>query len=134
MCGSQLQLGISEDEWVLLVKTIGIIKGIEVLNLASISGSQNFCPFHTIAEAVNSARSLRKLLFIQDRETPPRDPAGRVALANALRGHTGLRKFGWFDWNGREAAQSTALDPILLALPACPYLRYVTIMIKCAKP
>jgi hypothetical protein len=128
-CCSQLQLGISEDEWVLLVMTLGSIKGIKALNLHRVYSSRNF---QAIAEAVNSAPSLCKLTITLEVGTFPRDPSGMIALANALREHTVLQEFGWYDWNGQEAVQSAALDPVLLALPACPQLRVVTIMTKCA--
>jgi hypothetical protein len=128
-CCSQLQLGISEDEWVLLVMTLGSIKGIKALNLHRVYSSRNF---QAIAEAVNSAPSLCKLTITLEVGTFPRDPSGMIALANALREHTALQEFGWFCWNVQEAVQSAAPDPVLLALPACPQLRVVTIMTKCA--
>jgi hypothetical protein len=86
----------------------------------------------SVANAVNNARLLHTLVVVPDCEIPPRDPSGIIALANALRQHTVLQVFGWYDWNGQEAAQSAAPDPVLLALPACPQLRVVTIMTKCA--
>jgi hypothetical protein len=74
-------LNISEDEWVLLIKTIGHIKGIKDIE---------FCLFGQFAEAVDSANSLRKLEIDIEGETFPVDPSGVTALANALREHTGL--------------------------------------------
>jgi hypothetical protein len=56
-------------------------------------------------------------------ENSPRDPSGIIALANALREHTNLQEFFWNDLNFQmEAVQITALDPVLLALPAFPHL------------
>jgi hypothetical protein len=53
-CGSHRELGISEDDWVLLVKTLGSIKGIRVLNLYCRAGSLDFHPFQAVADAVKS--------------------------------------------------------------------------------
>jgi hypothetical protein len=56
-----------------------------------------------------------------------------IALAGALREHTNLQDFIWVDTCSRpEAAQITALDPLLRVLPACPHLRKVTIITTCA--
>ena len=90
-CCSQLQLGISEDEWVLLVKTLGSIKGIEDLELHCISGSRDFHSFQAVANALNNAQSLRKLAIYIESETFPTDSQGLAALANALREHTVLQ-------------------------------------------
>ncbi len=49
-CWSQLQLGIAEDEWVLLVKTLGSIKGIHNLRFYCRKGSRDFHPFQAIAD------------------------------------------------------------------------------------
>jgi hypothetical protein len=123
-CQSQQRLGISEDEWVLLVKTLGRIKNIQNLCFFCISGP-NFHPFQAVAEAVYSAHSLRKLeLFIL-----PREPSGLIALANALQQHTALQDFTWHDIGSwREAApRDFSVDTIIRALPACPHLRKVDI-------
>jgi hypothetical protein len=58
-CCSQLDLGIAEDEWVLLVKTIGRIRDVRYLNFSCTHGSRDFHPFQAVADAVNSAHSLR---------------------------------------------------------------------------
>jgi hypothetical protein len=135
-CLSHLDLGISEDDWVLLVKTLGSIKSIATLKLWCEAGSRYFRPFQAIAEAVNSAHSLRKLRIDLEGESLPRDPSGLTALANALRGHTGLQELSWFDrcfHDQLDAVQmSTTLDPVLRALPECPRLRKVVIWTKCA--
>jgi hypothetical protein len=132
-CGSHRELGISEDDWVLLVKTLGSIKGIRVLNLYCRAGSLDFHPFQAVADAVKSAQSLCKLIIALDSETFPRDPSGLTALANAIRQHKALRDFRWIDFCPLlGAAQNTALDPLLRALPACPHLRKVAIKTKYA--
>jgi hypothetical protein len=132
-CESYRELGISEDEWVLLVKTLGSIKNIQHLDFFCTDGSPDFDPFQAVADAVNNAQSLCELVIGLDGETFPRDSSGLTALANALREHTSLQEFTWFDFDSRlEAAQITAVDPVLWALPACPHLRKVVIMTKCA--
>jgi hypothetical protein len=135
-CGTHQTLGITEHEWVLLVKTLGSIKGIENLTLYCRHGSRNFHPFQAVADAVKNAQSLRKLEIVlgSASETFPRDPSGITALANALREHTALQEFLFYDWCPLlgTAQSSTALHPLLRALPACPHLRKVGIMTKCA--
>jgi hypothetical protein len=134
-CESYQELGISKDAWVLLVKMLGSIKDIQQfeLEIFCAAGSRYFDPFQAVADAVNNAKSLRKLVIGLERETFPRDLSGLTALANALREHTALQEFFWFDFDSRlEAAQITAVDPVLWALPACPHLRKVAIMTKCA--
>jgi hypothetical protein len=113
-CGSHRELGISEDEWVLLVKTLGSIKGIHNLDLYCIAGSRDFHPFQAFADAVKSAQPLCKLRVGVGEETFPRDPSGLTALASALREHTTLRNFSWADLCPLlGTAQSAALDPVL---------------------
>jgi hypothetical protein len=127
-------IGITEDEWVLLVKALGSIKGIVGLSFVCKSGSRDFHPFQAVADAVNNARSLFELDVRIHGETFPRDSSGLAALANALREHMALEEFAWYDYISPllEAAQSTALDPLLRALPACRHLPFVYIMTKCA--
>jgi hypothetical protein len=135
-CKSQLQLSITEDEWVLLIKTIGTIKGIDALRLYCSSGSRDFHPFQAIADAVNSAHSVCKLSVGLDGGTPLEgeaflsDQSGLAALASALREHTTLQNFFWVEFgSGPEAElQVAARDPVLRVLPACPHLRMVTIL------
>jgi hypothetical protein len=125
------QLGITEDEWLLLIETLGSIKGIENLTMWCVPGSRDFHPFQAVADAVNNARSLCKLVIGLDGETFPRDPSGLIALAGALREHTVLQEFSSFDFGSRgEAAHINAFDPVLRALPACPHLRQVYIKTK----
>jgi hypothetical protein len=132
-CKSQLRVGITEDDWALLVKTIGSIKGIEDIRLHCLHGSRNFHPFQAVAEALNNAQSLCKLVISPDDTSFPRDPAGLIALADALREHTSLQEFGWIDHCSRmEIAQIPAVDPVLWALPGCPHLRKLVIMTNCA--
>jgi hypothetical protein len=128
-CGSQLKLGIAEDEWVLLVKTVGNIKGIQDLKCVCKPGSRDFHPFQALAEAVNSARSLSKLVIGLEGETVPRYSSGQTALACALRENTGLQEFNLIDCCFvQEVAQNTALDPVLRALSACPHIQQVFVM------
>jgi hypothetical protein len=57
-CAAHLDLGLSDDEWVLLVETLGRIRDIENLEFNIVSGSRDFHPFQTIADALNNAQSL----------------------------------------------------------------------------
>jgi hypothetical protein len=68
-CGTHRVLGITEDEWVLLVKTIGRIKDIQHLEFYCKPGSRDFHPFQAVADAINSASSLRVLKVAVDGET-----------------------------------------------------------------
>jgi hypothetical protein len=65
ICCSQLHLGIVEDEWVLLVKTIGSIKYIQNLILRCRTGYRDSHPFQAVARAVNNAQLLRKLVIFR---------------------------------------------------------------------
>jgi hypothetical protein len=132
-CRSQLRLGITEDEWVLLVKTLGRIQDIQHLKFYCAHGSRDFHPFQAVADGVCSAQSLCKLEVVLERESFPRDPSGMIALANALREHAALEELTWFEFGSRiEVAQNTVIDPVLCALLACPQLRKVIIVTKCA--
>jgi hypothetical protein len=132
-CRSQRHLGITEDEWVLLVETLGRIKDIQCLNLYCTFGSRDFHPLQAVANALNNAQSLHKLEILQEREPSLRDASELSALVDALQGHAALEEFSWFDHcSPREVAQITAIDPVLCALQACPHLRKVVIMTKCA--
>jgi hypothetical protein len=132
-CASYLELEISEDDWVLLVKTIGRITDIKNLNLCCTNGSRDFVPFWAITEALKSAHSLCELRIDLPCVTTTGDPSGLTALANALREHKVLQEFIWADLCARpEAAQIAALDHVIRALPACPHLRSVTIITKSA--
>jgi hypothetical protein len=122
-CESHRKLNISEDEWVLLVKTLGNIKGITDLQFNCVSVSHNFHPFQAVANAVNNAQSLCALSILLGVESLPIDPSGLAALANALREHTTLKDFFWADPRSR-----TDPDLVLRALPECPHLRKVTIL------
>jgi hypothetical protein len=134
-CSSHTDLEITEDEWVLLVTTLGTMKGIEGLTLSCKPGSLDFHPFQAIAEAVSNAQSLRILLISSYYAPCPSDTYGMIALANVLREHTALEAFGWADACSLvqlEAFQSTALDLVLWSLPTCTHLRMVSITTKCA--
>jgi hypothetical protein len=129
-CGSRLELEISEDEWVLLVETLGSIRDIQKLWLDCSPGSRDFHPFQAAADAVNNAQSLREFLIGVGGETFPSDSSGLTALASALQEHTGLQDFRLIDWS--RTIEGTSLDPVLRALSACPHLQRVDIMTKCA--
>jgi hypothetical protein len=96
-------------------------------------GSLDFHPFQAFANAANNAHSLSELVVRLQGDTFPRDPSGLTALASAFREHTALQDFRWIDFCPLlRAAQNTALDPVLRALPMCPHLRIVVIKTKCA--
>jgi hypothetical protein len=132
---SRLTMGISGEQWVRLVKTIGSIKGLEYLTLYCEPGSHDFDPFHAVADAVKNAHSLVRLIVSVNWRSPsfPRDPSGMFALAKALREHTNLQEFTWVDsfFPYQLEAMNSAVDPVLRALPACPHLRKVTILTEC---
>jgi hypothetical protein len=129
-CESHRTLDITDDEWVLLVKTLGRIRVVQNLRLFCRDGSLDF---HAVAAALNNAHSLRKLTVVLEGETFPSDSSGMIALANSLRQHTTLQEFTWIDHCSRlESAQNTALNPVLQVLPASPHLRMVMIMTACA--
>jgi hypothetical protein len=132
-CYPHQELGITEHEWVLFVKALGNIKGIEQLIFVCKPGSRDFYPFQAIAEAVTNAQSLTYLKVVSSPETWNRDQSGLVMLGNALRQHSSLVDFSWFDiCSPDEESQNTTLDPVLLALPACPHLRKVNISTRYA--
>jgi hypothetical protein len=124
-CTSQQTMGIAEDEWFLLAMTMGRIKDIQHLFFDCTPGSRDFHPFQAVAEALNNAQSLREILIDVGGETPI-DSSGLAALANALREHTALEKFTWFDWSPLPP-RDLSLDPVIRALPGCPHLREVSI-------
>jgi hypothetical protein len=130
-CYPHQELGITEDEWVHFVKTLGNVKGIQQLIVHCKPGSRDFHPFQAIAEAVNNAHSLTYLKVVSSPETRRRDHSGLEMLGNAIRQHYSLVDFSWFDTCSlEEESQNTALDPVLLALPICPHLRKVTFASK----
>jgi hypothetical protein len=133
ICISQLKLGISEEEWFRLVKTFGSIKGVKNIQLMYCTpGSRDFDTFQAVADTVNNAHSLNRLIVCVDRRSFPRDPSGMFALAKAIREHTALQEFSWVDSHVQlEAMNSAAVDPVLRALPLCPHLRKVTIFTEC---
>jgi hypothetical protein len=132
-CKSHQLLGITEDEWILLVEVLGSISDIQTLHVYCQPGSRDFRPFQAVAVAVNNAHSLRYLAVLPLGESLPRDALGLIALANALREHTTLQEFTLNDICSRlEAAHINALDPVLQSLHACPHLRKVCILTKCA--
>jgi hypothetical protein len=92
-CASHRELDITEDEWVLLIKTLGNIKGIVNLALRCAAGSRDFHPFQAVADGVNNAKSLCKLeISVKRNAAFPRDPSGLNALAHSLREHTALQE------------------------------------------
>jgi hypothetical protein len=132
-CGTPLELGLTEDEWVLLLKTTGRIRDIQNLTLGCSAGSRHFRPFQAVADAVENAQSLCRLEIRLEGETFPGDPSGLIALANALQEHTTLQEFMWGDVCSRlEATQNILLDPVLRALPTCPHLQIIFFMTEFA--
>jgi hypothetical protein len=133
-CGAPQIMGIAEDEWVLLVETLGRIRDIQNLIFSCRAGSREFCPFQTVADAVKNARTLRKLEIDLYSQNFPGDSSGLTALANALREHTALQDFNWYDYVSRLEAAPVDLSPdlVLRALPSCPQLRKVSITSQCA--
>jgi hypothetical protein len=127
-CGSPLRLGISEDYWVLLIKTFGSIKGIKHLRFEQLHGSPEFHPLRAVAEAIKRAQSLCSLKIGLFGSSTYRDSSGMFALANALREHTALQDFNWYDHCSLlQATHIPSLDPVLHALSACPHLQKVII-------
>jgi hypothetical protein len=131
-CISHLQLGISQDRWILLVNTLGRIASIRHLKLCCTTGSRDFHPFQAVADAVNNAQSLCRLKVVIPGYTFASDLSGLDALANALQEHMALEGFAWFDCCPLLEGPSTALDSVLRALPTCPNLQLVIIQTKCA--
>jgi hypothetical protein len=130
-CRSHRWLGITEDEWVLLVKTLGSIKGNQSMFVDCAHSSHDFHPFQAVVEALKSAHSLRELTVRLDDATFLRDSSGLPALANAVREYTGLQEFSLVDFCPLlEGAQSTAFDSMLQELSACPHLQRVHIHTK----
>jgi hypothetical protein len=127
VCWPLWRLGITEEEWVLLIKTLGRIRGIQDIDIiCEPAASRDSRYFHAIAEAVNSAHSLRNLSIDMEYAILPRNPAGLIAFAHALRDHTALQEFSWFDVSPLpEAAQGVSPDFMLRTLPSCPHLRKV---------
>jgi hypothetical protein len=128
-CASQQTLCITEDEWVLLIQTIGRIRDIDNIRFWCQAGSRSFRPFQAVADAVNAAGSLSWLRIRVDGRTFPDDSSGLTALANALREHTALQEFRWFDFGTRMEAALQVLSPdcVIRALMGCPHLGMVTI-------
>jgi hypothetical protein len=131
VCSSQLLLGIEEDEWVLLVETLGSINGIANLTLRCKPGSREFHPFRAVAEAVSNAESLCELVVVQESGTFHEDSPGLTAFAAALRERTTLWAFTWYDYGSLREAD-IPLDPVLRELPACTHLQKISIMTKYA--
>jgi hypothetical protein len=131
VCSSQLLLGIEEDEWVLLVETLGSINGIANLTLRCKPGSREFHPFRAVAEAVSNAESLCELVVVQESGTFHEDSPGLTAFAAALRERTTLWAFTWYDYGSLREAD-IPLDHVLRALPACTHLQTISIVTKYA--
>jgi hypothetical protein len=74
--GSQLNLRISEHEWVLLLKAFGSIRNIQHLEFRCTHGSRDFHPLQAIADAVNNAHTLQVLLIGLHGATFPKDYQG----------------------------------------------------------
>jgi hypothetical protein len=123
-CFSQVQLGITEDQWVLLVTTIGHIKDIQFLEFFCQPGSRDFHPFQEVTDAVNNAHSLCRLKLKVDANSGSltRDFSGLIALAKALGEHTALQEIIWCDFGSRRTPRDLSLHPVLRVLPACPHL------------
>jgi hypothetical protein len=131
-CKSQVRLRISEYQWVLLVRTLGRIKDIQHLEFFCQPGSRDFYPFQGVADAVKNAHSLCKLTVLTYLGSLNSYPSGLIALANALREHTALQEFTWKGCDSRRGPRDFSLDPVFRALPACPHLREVHILARCA--
>jgi hypothetical protein len=131
-CLTHQKLGITEDEWVLLIKTLGSVKNIHHLEICCHPGSRSFRPFQAIADAVKNARSLFELkIGVEVFVIFPTEASGVIALANALCDHKSLQNFTWFDWCPPTPRDFTP-DPVFRALPACRHLHKVFIVTRCA--
>jgi hypothetical protein len=134
-CAAHLDLGLSEDEWVLLVETLGRIRDIKNLefNILASGSRENFHPFQTVADAVNNAQSLHAVNLCLESHEFIADDSGLTAFANAIREHKNLEEVQLCDYSRKvEAAQSALLDPVLRALSACPHFTMVFVMTACA--
>jgi hypothetical protein len=123
-----------DDEWVLLVKTIGLITNIQNLNINCPFGSREFHPLQAVADGVKNAHSLCELRITVDWGSFPRGSSELIALANAIQEHTTLQKFLWSDFGSHVqpgAVPCAALDPVFLALQTCHHLREVIINATC---
>jgi hypothetical protein len=132
MCCRHQSLDITEEEWMVLVQTLGCITGIKNLLLwfsFSDHAFRDSHPFQAIADAVNSAHSLCILTIVMNEKIGLQHPTGITALANALRQHPVLNKFHWLDLGSMQEAHqhSMAIDPVFRALPACTKLQKVVI-------
>jgi hypothetical protein len=132
-CSSHLELDIVEDDWVLLIETLGRMRDIENVAYHIESGSHYFHPFQTIADVVNNAQSLYAVSLSLESHEFIADDAGLTAFANAIREHKNLKEVKWCDYSHKVgAAQSALLDPVLRVLSTCPHFTKVHVMTACA--
>lgn len=73
-------MNITEDEWVLLIKALEILKGVEDLTLHCAPDSRDIHPFQAAADAVSNAYSLWNLKVDVDGISFPRDLSGLIVL------------------------------------------------------
>jgi hypothetical protein len=132
ICLGFCSLGITQDQWIRLVNTLGSINDIQQLQLVCQQGSRDFFPLSAVASAVNNSQSLRQLKVVVPQDSQDLDRSGLVVLANTLRQHAALEVFVWTEQFSRRESQDQILDPVLRALSDCPHLREVVLMTKCA--
>lgn len=125
-------LGITQDQWIRLVNTLGSINDIQQLQLVCQQGTRDSFPLSAVASAVNNAQSLRRLKIVVPQDLQELDRSALLVLANTLRQHAALETFVWTEHFSRRESQDKTLDPVLRALPECPHLREVVIMTNCA--
>jgi hypothetical protein len=126
-------MGFTEDEWVLLVQTLGCIAGIQNMCFI-IDHVSYYYSFQAISDAVNSAHSLHTLSISLNQLIIPGDPSGLTVLANALRQHPVLHSFHWRFFILPPSAQQHDMPPdsVFRALSASPKLQKVSIETTCA--
>jgi hypothetical protein len=131
-CQGKISLGITEEEWFLLVQTLGTILGLRQLSFLG-QDVPNVPPVQAVADAVGSARLLRKLV-IGEGVILFGSRAGFVALCHNIGSCClELEQVEWqgkfrSTWENRENRDANnCLDPLLQALAVCPRLQRVRV-------
>jgi hypothetical protein len=130
-CHGNVSLGITQQEWFLFVQALGTIPGLRQLSFLG-QDVPNVPPVQAVADAVSSARLLRKLQ-IGEGVILFGSRAGFLALCNTIASSClVLEQVEWegklrSTWDHEENRTANCLDPLFLALAACPRLKKVRI-------